>query len=386
MCVDILLLPLECVYRTGWTLWNWGYCRKVFPIDSVGAKVISIGNLTWGGTGKTPLVEYLARRFKGDGKRVAVLSRGYGSPRNRLKADEVQWLTHKLEGISIFSDPDRVASARQAQQQEMEVLILDDGFQHRRLARRLDIVTMDATDPFGNGHLIPAGKLREPLKSLRRANWIILTKTDLVNDKELSGIKEKIEKIVPGIPISETIYHPVGLIPVILSEAPTALVCQTPNVSLWRTKAMGESKPVGAESKNLSLDPSTHSPSTSSGSFAQDDKTKNLDLLRGKPVGLAAAIGNPEGFKRTVEKLGAQVKQTYFKRDHSHYSSADFQRMEEIQKKNSLSCWVTTSKDTIKIRQEIGQTLGPAPTVYELEIELLFKEGERELWQAIESL
>jgi tetraacyldisaccharide 4'-kinase len=324
----MLLFPFEGAYSVILGFWNWGYCRKVFPIHSVGAKVISIGNLTWGGTGKTPLVEYLARRFKGDGKRVAVLSRGYGSSQDRLKADEVQWLTHRLEGISIFSDPDRVHSAHQAQQQKIEVLILDDGFQHRRLARRLDIIIIDATDPFGNGHLIPVGKLREPLKSLRRANWIILTKTDLVNDGELSRIKEKIRQFVPEVAVSETFYRPICL-------------------------------------RGVSL--------------AQDDKI-DLGSLKDQNIGIAAAIGNPGAFKKTVEKLGARVTQTYFKRDHSRYSAADFQKMEEIQKKNSLFCWVTTSKDAIKMR---GVRTVP---IYELEIELVFKEGEKELWQAIESL
>lgn len=326
------MFPLEGVYSVIWCFWNWGYCRNVFPVHSVNVKVISIGNLTWGGTGKTPLVEYLAHGLKEKSKKVAVLSRGYGSPQNRLKADEVQWLTHRLEeGILIFSDPDRVHSAHQAQQQGIEVLILDDGFQHRRLARNFDIVTIDATDPFGNGHLIPAGKLREPVQSLKRADWIVLTKTDLVAEEALSHLKEKIRGIVPGMQMSETVYRPVALSVIARGEAP------------------------------------------------RNDKSVND--LKNQKVGLVAAIGNPEGFKRTVEKLGAQVVHTYFKRDHSYYSSADFQKMDEIQKKNSLFCWVTTSKDAVKIRGQIRTV-----PIYELEIELIFKEGERELWQAIKSL
>ncbi len=357
--------PLEWLYRGAWLLWDGGYRTGLFPTRKVLPKVISVGSLTWGGSGKTPTVEYLARGIAKRESKIAVLSRGYGSPKDRQQADEVQWLMQKLDGILVFADPDRVASAKKAEKQGCQFLILDDGFQHRRLNRQLDIITIDATDPFGNGRLIPAGKLREPLQSLKRASRIILTKTDLVSDGKLSQIKEKIQKIIPWTPIAETIYRPVCLLPVILSEVREAHEAE-------------ESKKQDGRNK----------------------KTIYLNALKDQNVGLVAAIGNPEAFKRTIEKLGARVTQTYFKRDHSHYSAADFQKMEAIQKKNSLFCWVTTSKDAVKMRRQIGQAQvengdSPqkagtvpifTPIIYELEIELVFKKGERELWQAIESL
>ncbi len=350
----MLLVPFERLYHGVWFLWDQGYRKGVFPSHQVFPKVISVGNLTWGGTGKTPLVAYLAKKLQAKGQKVAVLSRGYGSPGNRQQADEVVALKKTLEGVGFFASPDRVHSARQARREEYGVVLLDDGFQHRRLGRQLDLVTIDATDPFGNGHLIPAGKLREPIHSLKRADWIILTKTDLVNDEEFSRIKEKIREIVPDIPISETCYRPVCVRGVWFPR------------SAWEPRAHSHAERGNEQSPE---------------SFAQDDKIE-LGSLKDQNIGLVAAIGNPEAFKRTVEKLGARVTQTYFKRDHSHYSSADFQKMEQIQKKNSLFCWVTTSKDAVKMRQKTGH----APTVYELEIELVFKEGEKELWQSIESL
>ncbi len=347
-----MLTPLEFLYKGVWRLWDTGYRVGLFPTRKVLSKVISVGNLTWGGSGKTPTVEYLARGMEKRGNKIALLSRGYGSPQDRQKADEVQWLIRRLGDIPVFANPDRISSARKAEELGCQFLILDDGFQHRRLGRQLDLVTIDATDPFGNGHLIPTGKLREPVQSLKRADWIILTKTDLVNDGELSRIKEKIQKIVPDIPISETIYRPVGFA-VIDSQR--------------------------------------------DGDCPQKAGTVPISGLKDQNIGLVAAIGNPEAFKRTVEKLGARVTQTYFKRDHANYSAADFQEMEQIQKKNSIFCWVTTSKDAVKMRQvkirdgsyffngSVSEKIRTVP-IYELEIELVFKEGERELWQAIESL
>ena len=363
-----LLSPLESVYRAGWGIWNWGYSQKIFPSYPVKCTVISIGNLTWGGTGKTPVVKYLAQRFKEKGERVGVLSRGYGSPDDRLKADEVRWLMDQLQGVSIFADPDRVASAKEAQAQGIDCLILDDGFQHRRLVREMDIITMDATDPFGNGYLIPAGKLREPLSSLRRADWVLLTKSDLVSSERLHQIQGEIRRVAPGVPMSETIYRPVGL-----SEIPL--------------------KDGASAHQRIST--------------LVKDRHRNLEQLQGKKVGLVAAIGNPEGFKRTVEKLGAIVVRTYFKRDHSRYSELDFQRMAEIQENESLFGWITTSKDGARIKSlmgglnikagnskpeirnskpEIQDRKGIIPTLCELAVELVFTKGEAELWQAIESL
>ena len=381
----MLIRLAEVLYQGVWSLWERGYRGRFLPIREVSPRLISVGNLTWGGTGKTPLVELLAKKLYRQGRKVAILSRGYGSPRDRGSADEVRWLRQRLNGIPIFANPDRVQSAQKAEKEGYEVLILDDGFQHRRLARQLDIVTIDAGNPFGNGRLIPAGKLREPISSLKRADWIVLTKTDLVDEKRLNSIKEGIREVVPEIPMSETVYRPLAL-----SVIPSLRSGRRLRSLPRQTKSGGRDD---EESKGTR------------GSLAQGDRGNGEVFpqdLKGREVGLVAAIGNPEGFKRTVAQLGAKVTATYWKRDHSDYSMADLQKLAEIERKKALWGWVTTSKDAIKIVPLIERTqclalstqhlapstqpLAKGPTLYALEIELIFKTGESELWEAIESL
>ena len=151
---------LSSIYGAVVALWKASY--EWFPARKkrVSVRVISVGNITCGGTGKTPLTVRLAQWLKEEGKKVAVLTRGYGK-------DEVQELQKKLPGIPVVVGRDRVRSAHEAVAKHgAEVLILDDGFQHIRLARDLDIVTLNATEPFGPGGLLPTGTLREPLSEL----------------------------------------------------------------------------------------------------------------------------------------------------------------------------------------------------------------------------
>src|SRR5437870_5928929 len=144
------------MYERGWNE------RRRAPVP-----VVSVGNLTVGGTGKTPCVEHVARFYRSRGLRVAVLSRGYGAAAGRN--DEAMVLEENLPDVPHLQGPDRAALAFTAVEElESEVLVLDDGFQHRRLARDLDLVLVDATDPWGQGYLFPRGLLRESPASLRR--------------------------------------------------------------------------------------------------------------------------------------------------------------------------------------------------------------------------
>ena len=141
--------------------------------------VISVGNITLGGTGKTPMVEWIARWYRRRGVRVALISRGYGHAGGIN--DEGLVLEENLPDVPHLQDPDRVALAEIAVDElESELIVLDDGFQHRRLARDLDLVMLDALDPFGLGRLFPRGLLREPVRSLRRASAVILSRADLI--------------------------------------------------------------------------------------------------------------------------------------------------------------------------------------------------------------
>jgi tetraacyldisaccharide 4'-kinase len=178
-------------------------------VHCVGVPVISVGNLTVGGTGKTPCVEYVARLLREHEYQVAILSRGYGSDAGRN--DEAMVLEENLPDVPHYQDPDRVAIARTAiEESESNVLVLDDGFQHRRLARDLDIVLIDATDPWASGYLLPRGGLREPRRSLRRAGFVVLTRCDAVEPAAVEGLANEVQSLAPGISIAKTIHAPVG--------------------------------------------------------------------------------------------------------------------------------------------------------------------------------
>src|SRR5436190_16306424 len=160
---------------------NARFDRGLVQPTKVAAPVISVGNLTVGGTGKSPFVAWLARWFLDRGTSVTIISRGYGS-RGGKPNDEALELAARLPGVPHLQNPDRIAAANQAlATNPAQVLILDDGFQHRRLARDLDIVLLDALAPFGYGHLLPRGLLREPIESLARAQVVALSRSDAVD-------------------------------------------------------------------------------------------------------------------------------------------------------------------------------------------------------------
>ena len=178
----------------------WVYKRGILPGYRPQAKVISVGNITLGGTGKTPLVEFLAEALLRKGKRVVVLSRGYS-------LDEPRMLENKIEGLRVFTGRDRIKTAKEAQDAlDPEVMILDDGFQHWRLKRDLDIVLLNSRNYFGNRRLIPRGILREPPSSLARAEVIVISKADSV--KDISRIKNELGQINPRALIVECAYKP----------------------------------------------------------------------------------------------------------------------------------------------------------------------------------
>lgn len=286
----------------GWaTRWrNNAFDRGLRETRRAPAPVISVGNLTLGGTGKTPCVEYVAGFFRDCGRRVAILSRGYGS--NRGANDEALLLDWNLPGVPHLQGRDRVALATQAiQELGSEVLVLDDGFQHRRLGRDLDLVLVDATDPWGHGYLFPRGLLRESPQGLRRAHTIVLTRTDQVCSKERGRLREAIARIAPDVPLVETRHQPCFLVNADRASAP-------------------------------------------------------LETLRRRRVAAFCGIGNPEAFRRTLAALSADVQSFRVFPDHHRYTQAD---------EDDLSAWavklpregflVTTQKDLVKLRRaELG--------------------------------
>lgn len=283
--------PYEAAVRIRNRLFDAGWKRQ----NRAAVPVISVGNLTLGGTGKTPCVEYIARFFRKRGVRVAVLSRGYGGSGG--PNDEALVLEDNLPDVPHLQGADRVALAQAAcEELESELLILDDGFQHRRLARDMDVVLLDATNPFGHGRLVPSGLLREPASSLRRADAVVLTRCDHVADAELKQIAKRARKLAPDRPIVHT------------THSPTACI-----------------------------------------QFGHPDQT--LDVIQNRPVIAFCGIGNPDAFRQTIERLGARIVEARTFADHHSYTRTDVEELSALARRSSPeSVLVTTQKDLVKLR------------------------------------
>ncbi len=208
-----LLWLMQWPYRAAVGARNFVYRTRAIPSRSAGVPVISIGNLTTGGTGKTPLVAWLAEHLREKGHRVGLLSRGYRGDQNGTGNDEKKLLGALCRDIPHVQDPDRLAGAAEAIDRfDCNVLILDDGFQHRRLNRDLDIVLIDATCPFGFDHLLPRGLLREPAGGLGRASIIVLTRVDQLEPPQRETLRQRVISLAGHDRVAEVAFPPVGLV------------------------------------------------------------------------------------------------------------------------------------------------------------------------------
>jgi tetraacyldisaccharide 4'-kinase len=291
----LVLRAAAVPYGMAVRLRNAAYRRGWLRSERVPVPVVSVGNLTAGGTGKTPCVEYVARFYRGLGRRVAVLSRGYGGAGG--SNDEALVLEENLPDVPHLQGADRVALARIALEElESEVLVLDDGFQHSRLARDLDLVLVDATAPWGHGHLLPRGLLREPPTGLRRAGVIVLTRCDQVPAEQRERLRQTIARLAPDEPVVETTHRPVEL---------------------------------------------------SNG----DGTSTSLDVLRERPVAAFCGLGNPEAFRRTLLDLGGDVAAFRTYPDHHGYTRADVEELRRwAGELPAGTVIVTTQKDLVKLR------------------------------------
>lgn len=263
--------------------------------------VVSVGNLTLGGTGKTPCVEHVARICQQKGRRVAILSRGYGKQASaaglRLN-DEALVIRDNLPGVPHLQGADRASLARVAVVQlGCDVLVLDDGFQHRRLARDLDIVLIDATDPWGHGHLFPRGLLRESPARLKDASLVLLTRCDLVRPMGIAEIRCKIARLAPGVPVAESTHRPVEWISSTGMRAPLAMAAS-------------------------------------------------------RPVLAFCGIGNPDAFRATLHGLDITPADFRAFSDHHDYRPTDVADLESRARRLPADgIVVTTQKDLVKLRQ-----------------------------------
>lgn len=309
---------------------NAGFDSGRREIRRVSAPVISVGNLTVGGTGKTPLVAWLAQMLTAEGRRVALVSRGYGAASAGEPNDEARELADRLPDVPHVQNRDRVAAARVAlDEHHADVLVLDDAFQHRRLHRDLDIVLLDALDPFGGEHLLPRGLLREPMTSLRRADVVVLTRSDLVEPTRREAIHETAARFAPQALWVEAMVRPTAL--------------------LWR----------GNDDDERSL-----------------IQRLPLETLSGRRVAAFCALGNPAGFRRTLEGAGLQVAAFREFPDHHRYSDADLRQLDEwAAAQRDVEAVICTHKDWVKFDRK---SIGPLP-VYALSIELAWRLGEESL-------
>jgi tetraacyldisaccharide 4'-kinase len=290
------------------------------PVERVGVPVISVGNITLGGTGKTPMVEWICRRLRERDVRVSIISRGYKAEAGAAN-DEALELEEKLPDVPHVQNPDRVEAARMAIEEfECQVIVLDDAFQHRRIARDLDIVLLDALAPFGFEHVFPRGTLREPLSGLARADCVVLTRADMLVPDERRQIAERVRRLAPSASWAECVHKPVALRSSTGDEAP-------------------------------------------------------LDSLRAKRVGAFAGIGNPAGFRHTLASCGYDVSLFREFSDHHPYSRTDLDSLATWARQAEVAAVVCTHKDLVKIGVT---TLGDKP-LWAVRIGMEFLAGESEL-------
>lgn len=306
----IALTPLSLLYGAAVKARTALYRNGILKTHPAPVPVISVGNITTGGTGKTPLVEWIANELAKQGKRVCVLTRGYrrANPGERVlvsdgqhiaadverTGDEAIMLAQSLLGkAAVVCDADRVAGAHWAiKNLSADVLILDDAFQHVRIARDLDIVTVDATNPWGNQWLLPAGILRETISSLGRAGVIIITRG---GDAESAGVREEIRRVTSApIYMSKTVLKRIAAI-----DSPA--------------------QPL------------------------------EIQTIRHQPIAAFCGIGNPAALFQQLRDEGFDLRTTEVFRDHHAYSQRDIDRVTQRASDTGAQALLTTAKDAVKL-------------------------------------
>jgi len=335
-----LLVPLSLIYRMTVAVRNLLYRSNVLESKLCPGKVISIGNITTGGTGKTPVTLMLANWLKSRDLPFAVLSRGYQSPSekgslvfnssvpvsNNVVGDEIALLARKLPDTWFGVGQNRMHNIKTLQErQDIGIFLLDDGFQHRQLLRDYDIVLVDACNPFGNGWLLPAGNLREPLSSLARADLILITRAESHTPAELSALKEKLRKYVNVKRIFEV------------------------RTTISRLYDLATREPV------------------------------ELNELSQRKCAAFCGIGNPDSFTQLLIANGITVNQSIVFDDHHCYSETDLVLLRSMLTDGSCDLLLTTEKDAVKLPRD-GFARGSCAVV---EISVAVAEREDIFWGKI---
>ena len=298
-------------------LYKWGILKQ----EKLNCCVISIGNITVGGTGKTPTAQELAIRIKQMGYRVVILNRGYRSHWNHNigvvsngekifmtafeAGDEAYLMAKTLPGIPVIIGKNRAVTGKYAvEKMHAEVIIMDDGYQHWQLKRNLDVVLVDTLNMFGNGCVLPRGVLREPLENLERGNLFILTKTDQSSKLSQMQLRKIIATYNNTAPIVESVHNPKNFV----------------EIAEWY--------------KGIS------------------SNVMDLEELRGKDVMVFSAIGNPSSFEQTLCSIGVNILEAVRYPDHHDYGMLEMQYISERARSLNAVAMVATSKDAVKIPTE----------------------------------
>jgi tetraacyldisaccharide 4'-kinase len=303
----VLLNVIAIFYGAGIWFRNWLFEKGIagsYGVTAAGlvtsdrtqatVPVISVGNITVGGTGKTPLVIWLCNLFREQNVNCAILTRGYKTSKDT--SDEPGVLAKNCPGTAIVINPDRLAGAIEAvKKHKAQILIMDDGFQHRRLHRNIDIVTIDAMLPFGYGKLLPAGLLREPVSALKRAQAAIITRCDLISRNNLAELMATINRINSSLIVAQTVHNPVCAV--------------------------------------------------------AGEKQIPLEELGGKKIFTFCGIANPEAFLATVRLTGANIVGSKVYDDHHNYTVVDVNDIYHDAVKSDAQMILTTEKDYNKISQ-----------------------------------
>ena len=331
----LILLPLSTIYSAVTRVRLAAYRLGLLSVAKLDAPVVSVGNVTTGGTGKTPLVEWVCQTIDAvahevvrEGKRVCVLTRGYGrvNPNTQVvvsdgaellaseqeAGDEPFLLARNLLGIAaVVSNPNRVAAGAWAVENlHSEVFVLDDAFQHLRLFRDLDIVTIDATNPWGGGSLLPYGRLREPLSGLVRADCVVITRAE--HAKDLASLKNALQRIVGAVPIFS---------------------------SRMLTRGF----------RSINSDPIS------------------VSSLLSQPIAAFCGIGNPDSFFNHLRREGFQLAFTRTFPDHHQYKQSELNTLVDEAIAGGANSLITTAKDATKVQ---SLTLGLPCCVMDIQISI----------------
>jgi len=321
-----VLVPWSLLYGLG-VFCHRNFYRLIGSFKSP-KPVISIGNITVGGVGKTPLVIWLARHLQDKGIKSIILTRGY-MPQALKDSDEADMLNEQIPYVPVLTGGNRVANILKANKTlPVDVYIADDAFQHWPLSRDLNIVVIDAGNPFGNGFLLPAGILREPLSALKRADVFVLTKTNGLSGTQ--ALISRLKKINPKALLVESCYKSAGAIDVF------------------------------------------------------DADILPVDFLKDQAVVGFCAIGDPFSFESELKNSGARAVKVFTYMDHHVYKRDEVQRMVEFARGQAIKVLVTTHKDAVKLR--IFQDLFEGVQLVYMPIQLEITKGSDEFIQKIISI